>query len=72
LWTGVQNFAGNIGGVIAPAATGFAIASTGSYVSSFFIVGAVLVVGIVAYVFMLPSLTAVIANRDTARAPLHM
>lgn len=72
LWTGVQNFAGNIGGVIAPAATGFAIASTGSYVSSFFIVGAILVVGIVAYVFMLPSLTAVIANRDTAKAPLHM
>jgi MFS transporter, ACS family, D-galactonate transporter len=72
LWTGVQNFAGNIGGVIAPAATGFAIASTGSYVSSFFIVGAILVVGIVAYVFMLPSLTAVIANRHRARAPLHM
>jgi MFS family permease len=58
LWTGVQNFAGNIGGVIAPAATGFAIAWTGSYVSSFLVVGAVLVVGIVAYVFMLPSLTA--------------
>jgi MFS family permease len=70
LWTGVQNFAGNIGGVIAPAATGFAIASTGSYVSSFFIVGAILVVGIVAYVFMLPSLTTVVANRDTATATL--
>lgn len=71
LWTGVQNFAGNIGGVIAPAATGFAIAWTGSYVSSFLVVGAILVVGIVAYVFMLPSLTAAVANRET-RASLHM
>lgn len=59
LWTGVQNFAGNIGGVIAPAATGLAIAWTGSYVSSFLVVGAILIVGIIAYVFMLPSLTAV-------------
>jgi MFS transporter, ACS family, D-galactonate transporter len=58
LWTGVQNFAGNIGGVIAPAATGFAIAWTGSYVSSFLVVGVILIVGIIAYVFMLPSLTA--------------
>lgn len=58
LWTGVQNFAGNIGGVIAPAATGFAIAWTGSYVSSFLVVGVILLVGIVAYVFMLPPLPA--------------
>ena len=31
VWTGFENFAGNVGGIIAPAATGFLIARTGSY-----------------------------------------
>jgi len=56
LWTGVQNFVGNIGGVLAPAVTGVVIARTGSYVPAFFVVAALLVVGIAAYTMMLPSL----------------
>ncbi len=56
LWTGVQNFVGNIGGILAPLVTGALIQWTGSYVISFFIVGVCLLVGIVAYVFMVPSL----------------
>src|SRR6185312_9294917 len=54
LWTGVQNFVGNIGGVLAPAVTGVMIARTGSYVPAFFVVAALLVVGIAAYTMMLP------------------
>ena len=49
LWTGVQNFIGNIGGVLAPAVTGVVIARTHSYVPEFFIVAALLLVGIAAY-----------------------
>ena len=56
LWTGVQNFVGNIGGVLAPAITGLVIARTGSYVPAFFVVAALLVVGIAAYTVMLPRL----------------
>jgi MFS transporter, ACS family, D-galactonate transporter len=56
LWTGVQNFVGNIGGVLAPAITGIVIARTGSYVPAFFVVAALLVVGIAAYTVMLPRL----------------
>ena len=56
LWTGVQNFVGNIGGVLAPAVTGVMIARTGSYVPAFFVVGALLAVGIAAYTVMLPQL----------------
>jgi ACS family D-galactonate transporter-like MFS transporter len=56
LWTGFQNFIGNLAGVVGPVITGYAIARTGSYVSSFLVVGVVLVIGIAAYVFWLPRL----------------
>ena len=56
LWTGVQNFVGNIGGVLAPAITGLLIARTQSYVAAFFVVAALLLVGIAAYTLMLPRL----------------
>jgi MFS family permease len=66
LWTGFQNFIGNLAGVLAPLVTGYAIAKTGSYVSSFLVVGVVLLIGIVAYVFMVPTLVIHDAPR---RAP---
>jgi ACS family glucarate transporter-like MFS transporter len=56
LWTGIMNCAGNIGGVLAPLVTGFVVARTGSYVPAFLTVSAVLVVGIVAYTLLVPSL----------------
>jgi nitrate/nitrite transporter NarK len=56
LWTGVQNFVGNIGGVLSPAITGLLIARTHSYVPSFLVVAVLLVAGIVAYTVMLPRL----------------
>jgi nitrate/nitrite transporter NarK len=58
LWTGVQNTAGNVGGVLAPVVTGIAIARTGSYVPAFLVVSAVLIVGIAAYTLAVPRLTA--------------
>jgi len=35
IWTGVENFAGNLGGIIAPLAIGLLIKTTGSYVPGF-------------------------------------
>ena len=57
LWTGVQNCVGNISGVLAPMITGFVVARTGSYVPAFLGVSAVLLVGIFAYVLVVPSLS---------------
>ena len=49
IWTGFENFAGNIGGVLAPVATGLLIARTGSYLSGFTLAAGILLAGILAY-----------------------
>jgi nitrate/nitrite transporter NarK len=56
LWAGVQNCVGNIGGILAPAVTGIAIARTGSYVPAFFIVSVILIAGMFAYGVVVPRL----------------
>jgi ACS family D-galactonate transporter-like MFS transporter len=56
LWVGIMNAAGNVGGVIAPLVTGMVVQNTGSYVPAFLTVAFVLVVGIVAYTMIVPSL----------------
>jgi nitrate/nitrite transporter NarK len=52
VWTGFENFAGNVGGIIAPAATGFLIARTGSYLPGFALAALVLLTGLLAYWFV--------------------
>jgi dipeptide/tripeptide permease len=56
VWTGYENFAGNLGGIIAPAATGFLIARTGSYLPGFVLAALVLLTGLLAYWFMVGEL----------------
>jgi MFS family permease len=56
LWTGFQNFVGNVGGLLAPFITGALIQFTGSYLSSFVLVSLALVVGIFAYTRLVPRL----------------
>jgi ACS family D-galactonate transporter-like MFS transporter len=51
-WTGLQNGFGNLAGVIAPALTGFAPDRTGSFVAPMMITTAVLMVGAMAWVFV--------------------
>ncbi len=50
--SGVQNFASNLAGVVAPALTGWLIQTTGSYVAPMRAILLVLVAGIAAYVFL--------------------
>lgn len=52
VWSGFNNFGGNIGGILAPSITGMIIARTGSYVPAFNLAAGVLAMGIVAYVFV--------------------
>lgn len=55
-WAGFMNFAGNIGGVIAPLATGSLLARTGSYSLGFAIGPVLLIAGIFVYWFVLGEL----------------
>jgi MFS transporter, ACS family, D-galactonate transporter len=56
IWTGIQNFAGNLGGILAPLATGFLIARTGTYLPGFALAAVVLVAGLLAYWFIVGEL----------------
>lgn len=56
LWTGYENFAGNIGGILAPMATGFLISATGSYFPGFLLAALTLVTGLLAYWFIVGDL----------------
>ena len=56
VWTGFENFAGNIGGVLAPILTGVLISRTGSYYPGFDIAAVVLASGIFAYWFLVGEL----------------
>jgi predicted MFS family arabinose efflux permease len=56
VWTGFENFAGNVGGVIAPSATGLLIARTGSYSPGFVLAALVLLTGLLAYWFVIGEL----------------
>lgn len=49
LWTGMQNFAGNVGGIVAPLLTGVLIGRTGSYFPAFAIGALVLVLALASY-----------------------
>jgi ACS family glucarate transporter-like MFS transporter len=49
---GLQNFSGNVGGIIAPALTGFIAHATGSFALALGLTGVLLVVGIAIYWLM--------------------
>ena len=49
IWTGIENFAGNLGGILTPTVTGFLIAFTGTYLAGFALAAGVLASGIFAY-----------------------
>jgi MFS transporter, ACS family, D-galactonate transporter len=56
LWTGFENFAGNIGGVLAPLVTGFLISRTGSYAPGFALAAFTLLAGLLCYWFIVGEL----------------
>ena len=60
--TGIQNFGGNIGGIIAPALTGYIAHVTNSFALAFAVAGGVLVVGMLAYAFLIKEDVAVSAS----------
>lgn len=68
-WVGVQNFIGNIPGMIAPALTGYLIFVTGTYVSAFALAGIINLIGFFGWVVILQKIELVDwAGRAAARA----
>lgn len=49
IWTGAENFAGNLAGVVAPLAVGLLIRRSGSYVPGFELGAVILLAGLLAY-----------------------
>ena len=56
IWTGAENFAGNLAGIIAPLAVGFLITFYGSYVPGFQLASIILLAGVLAYWFVVGDL----------------
>jgi MFS family permease len=55
-WVGVQNSCASFAGVVAPAATGFIIASTHHFTAAFLLAAAVSLLGLIGWLWMLPKL----------------
>jgi dipeptide/tripeptide permease len=62
--SGIQNFGGNLSGIIAPALTGLIAESTGSFALALGVTGAVLLTGIPAYWFLVSDRVRT-ASQDT-------
>jgi MFS transporter, ACS family, D-galactonate transporter len=75
VWTGMENFIGNLAGVLAPVATGLLISRTGSYMPGFTLAALVLVAGLIPYWLILgqlkPPETAVDTAVSSAGAEVH-
>ncbi|MGA9797813.1 MAG: MFS transporter [Terriglobales bacterium] len=56
IWTGAENFAGNLAGIAAPLAVGLLIKRSGSYVPGFELGVGILLVGLLAYWFVVGEL----------------
>ncbi len=56
IWTGAENFAGNLAGIVAPLAVGLLIRRSGSYIPGFELGSIVLLMGLLAYWFVVGEL----------------
>lgn len=56
LWTGIENFFGNLAGILAPLVTGYLISRTGSYAPGFALAAITLPAGLLCYWFIVGDL----------------
>lgn len=66
IWTGAENFAGNLSGIVAPLAVGLLIKRTGSYTAGFELGSVVLLLGLPAYLFVVGELNSTPAEARAA------
>jgi len=60
--TGIQNFFGSIGGLLAPIVTGYIVSATGSFTASFVVAGGMALFGAISYVFIVGPIPALRAG----------
>ena len=65
-WVGVQNGCGNLAGILAPMITGILLDQTGHFSSAFALAGALNVLGLVGWLWMLPRIKAFDWSRAAA------
>jgi MFS family permease len=51
-WTGLQNFVGNLSGILAPSLTGWIVQRTGQFYWAFVVTTSVLVIGAICFIFV--------------------
>jgi MFS family permease len=56
MWTGVKNYSGNLGGILAPLVMGLLLKQTGSYAPGFAVGAIILVTGLIPYWFIVGEL----------------
>jgi MFS family permease len=71
-WVGVQNFAGNLAGAVAPALTGFLLDRTGSFYWPFFITSIVAWIGGLSWWFVVGPLDEVHWEKNLGPAPFRI
>ena len=67
-WVGLQNAAGNVAGLIAPAITGYLVYATGRFDIAFGLVAALNVLGCIGWVWIMPSVTPIDWQQDGRKA----
>ena len=65
IWTGTENFAGNLAGIVAPLMVGLLIRSSGSYVPGFTVGAIILVIGILGYGLIVGELKSATASNTS-------
>jgi len=68
-WTGLQNFMGNLAGIIAPALTGIVVDRTGHFFWAFAITASVSLLGSLAYTFAIGPVEPVLWSCEKRAAP---
>lgn len=69
-WTGLQNGFANLGGVLAPALTGFLVDRTGTFLTPLAITAAVLLAGGLSWVFVVERVEQVVWKSEQRTAPV--
>jgi MFS transporter, ACS family, D-galactonate transporter len=70
-WTGIENFMGNLAGVVAPTITGILLDRTGHFLWPFLIVSLLMVVDVLAWLFIVGPVEPVVWKRRTATSVLR-
>jgi MFS family permease len=68
-WMGVQNAVSNVAGIVAPVTAGYLVEATGHYTAALYVAGAVALIGLLAWVFVVPPVRPIDWSRAPQRTP---